>query len=152
MSHWRGGAGQAHRRWKMCDGWPAGPARSRIYTTPIKAYPTLSPRCPGLVSLIPPLRDDACGAVRERARATNPLHGAGIDPKPFRDVAHAWPSRSRQSPSDPLFQLGASRPSSVGMTARLSLRSAHALCDAQLSCVHRRLALLPRFGAVHPSD
>src|SRR5215470_953997 len=21
-----GGAGQAHRRWKMCDGWPAGPA------------------------------------------------------------------------------------------------------------------------------
>src|SRR5215831_12610914 len=24
-SHW-GGAGQAHRRWKMCDGWPAGPA------------------------------------------------------------------------------------------------------------------------------
>src|SRR5262249_1903391 len=22
------GAGQAHRRWKMCDGWPAGPAPS----------------------------------------------------------------------------------------------------------------------------
>jgi hypothetical protein len=30
------------------------------------------------------LHDDACGAVRERARATNPLHGAGIDPKPLR--------------------------------------------------------------------
>src|SRR5215813_8064138 len=27
-SHWKGGAGQAHRRWKMCDGWPAGPAPS----------------------------------------------------------------------------------------------------------------------------
>src|SRR5215813_1279824 len=27
-SHWRGGAGQAHRRWKMCDGWPAGLAPS----------------------------------------------------------------------------------------------------------------------------
>src|SRR5262249_8529623 len=34
-SHWRGGAGQAHRRWKMCDGWPAGPAPSRFYSTPI---------------------------------------------------------------------------------------------------------------------
>src|SRR5262249_43889658 len=32
-SHWRGGAGQAHRRWKMCDGWPAGPAPSRFYNT-----------------------------------------------------------------------------------------------------------------------
>jgi hypothetical protein len=29
-SHWRGGAGQAHRRWKMCDGWPAGPAPCRF--------------------------------------------------------------------------------------------------------------------------
>src|ERR1700730_8239651 len=34
------------------------------------------------------LHDDACGAVRERARATNPLHGAGIDPEPLGDLAH----------------------------------------------------------------
>ncbi len=27
--------------------------------------------------------DDACGAVRERARATDPLHRAGIDPDPL---------------------------------------------------------------------
>jgi hypothetical protein len=44
-SHWRGGAGQAHRRWKMCDGWPAGPAPCRFYSTPIwtdpDPYPSL---------------------------------------------------------------------------------------------------------------
>jgi hypothetical protein len=43
-----------------------------------------------------PLHDDACGAVRERARAANPLHRAGIDPKPFGNDAHTGPPRSRQ--------------------------------------------------------
>src|SRR5262249_45199520 len=38
-SHWRGGAGQAHRRWKMCDGWPAGHAPSRFYSTPVGTDP-----------------------------------------------------------------------------------------------------------------
>jgi len=50
------------------------------------------------------LHDDTCGAVRERARATNPLHRAGIDP--FRYLAHAGPHRSRQGLPDAFFQLG----------------------------------------------
>jgi hypothetical protein len=37
-----------------------------------------------------PLHDDACGAVRERARAAHPLHRAGIDPKPLRDSGRTW--------------------------------------------------------------
>src|SRR6266481_1838836 len=43
-----------------CDGWPAGPAPSRFYSTPIGSS------C--LVLLTLPLHDDACGAVRERAK------------------------------------------------------------------------------------
>jgi len=99
-SHWRGGAGQAHRRWKMCDGWPAGPAPSRFYSTPIGTDPDpYSPLHSLGARLTLRLHDDACGAVRERARATNPLHRAGIDPKPLRDLAHAgpWPSRSARA-------------------------------------------------------
>jgi hypothetical protein len=34
------------------------------------------------------------------------LHRTGIDPETLRDLAHAGPSRSRQSLPDPLFQLG----------------------------------------------
>jgi hypothetical protein len=45
-SHWRGGAGQAHRRWKMCDGWPAGPAPCRFYSTPAGTDPDPYPRLP----------------------------------------------------------------------------------------------------------
>jgi hypothetical protein len=41
----RGGAGQAHRRWKMCDGWPAGPAPSKFYSTPIGTDPDPYPHC-----------------------------------------------------------------------------------------------------------
>src|SRR5262249_38954471 len=33
--------------------------------------------------------EQGLSSVRERARATNPLHRAGIDPKPLRDLAHA---------------------------------------------------------------
>ena len=42
-------------------------------------------------------------------RAADPLHRPGIDPKPLSDLAYAGPSRSRQSLSDPLFQLGGYR-------------------------------------------
>ena len=95
--HWRGGAGQAHRRWKMCDGWPAGPAPSSFYNTPAGTEPDpYSPLHSLGARLTLRLHDDACGAVRERARATNPLHRTGIDPKPLRDLAHAWPPRGRQ--------------------------------------------------------
>src|SRR5215468_9957284 len=65
------GAGQAHRRWKMCDGWPAGPAPSRFYSTPIGTDPDPYPSLLLLgARLALRLHDDACGAVRERARAT----------------------------------------------------------------------------------
>jgi hypothetical protein len=39
-------------------------------------------------------------------RAADPLHRARINPKLLGDLAHAWPSRSRQSLPDSLFQLG----------------------------------------------
>src|SRR5262249_60950224 len=91
-----GGAGQAHRGWKMWEGGPAGPAPSRFYSTPIGTDPDpYSPLHSLGARLTLRLHDDACGAVRERARATNPLHRAGIDPKPLRDLANAWPPRNR---------------------------------------------------------
>jgi hypothetical protein len=40
-----GSAGQAHRRWKMCDGWPAGPAPSSFYSTLIGTDPDPYPHC-----------------------------------------------------------------------------------------------------------
>jgi hypothetical protein len=52
---------QAHRRWKMCDGWPAGPAPSRFYSTPIGTDPDLYSPLPSLgARLTLPLHDDAC--------------------------------------------------------------------------------------------
>src|SRR5262249_55204170 len=121
-SHWRSGAGQAHRRWKMCDGWPAGPAPSRFYSTPIGTDPDPDPSLVLLgARLTLWLHDDACGAVRERARATNPLHRAGIDPEPLGDLAHAWPPRSRWSLSDAFFQLegGLRRSRVVRLSAKM---------------------------------
>ena len=64
----RGGAGQAHRRWKMCDGWPACPAPSRFYSTPIGTDPDPYPRLP-LVLPHPP-------ATRRRLRR-RPRKGEG---------------------------------------------------------------------------
>ena len=43
--------GQAHRRWKMCGGWPAGPAPCSFYSAPIG--PTLIPGCPRLAPASP---------------------------------------------------------------------------------------------------
>src|SRR6516165_2552677 len=122
-SHWRGGAGQAHRRWKMCDGWPAGPAPSRFYSTPIGTDPDpYSPLHSLGARLTLRLHDDACGAVRESARATNPLHRAGIDPRPLRDLAHAGAPRFVQGLTDGVLQLGGYRRASEAFPLALGPR------------------------------
>ena len=88
----------------MCDGWPAAPRLPEFYSTPIGT--DSDPYSPvHSVGARPTLRlHDACGAVRERA--TNPLHRAGVDPKPLGDLTHAWPPRSRQGLTDSFFECG----------------------------------------------
>ena len=63
----------------MCDGWPAGPAPSRFYSTPIGTDSDPYPRLP-LVPLTRRLHDDACGAVRERARGSRHLSPEVFEP------------------------------------------------------------------------
>src|SRR5215468_2287728 len=105
----------------MCDGWPAGPAPSRFYNTAIgtaPAYPQLLAWC----CFTLPLHDDACGALRESARASNPLHRAGIDPEPFGDLAHPGAPRLVQSLTDGVLQLGWYRPPPEAFTLALGPR------------------------------
>src|SRR5262249_325085 len=51
-SHWRGAQGK-HRRWEMCDGWPAGPAPSNFYSQPAGPDPDPYPPLPLLGALSP---------------------------------------------------------------------------------------------------
>jgi hypothetical protein len=68
-------------------------------TTIVMRKPQIALNCSSFIAL--------AGAGRAcLERAADPLHRARINPKPLGDLAHAWPSRSRQSLPDSLFQLG----------------------------------------------
>jgi hypothetical protein len=53
---------------KMCDGWPAGPAPSRFYTTPAGTDADFIPAVHLLGAASPSRYTPTLAAVRERAR------------------------------------------------------------------------------------